>query len=89
MEKICKKCKKVFNASNKRKIYCDTCKKIVAKENKQRSDKHQQEKRNRKKKKKTVDTLVESNREVVEYNKKHGTNLSYGKYYGLKRIGKL
>lgn len=40
-------------------------------------------------KKKKVKTLDETLREIEEYNRKHGTSLSYGKYRELERLGKL
>lgn len=40
-------------------------------------------------KKKTKETIDEIIKRVDEYNKEHGTRLSYGKFLALERMGKL
>lgn len=40
-------------------------------------------------KKKKNKSLDETLKEIAEYNKKHGTHLSYGKYRELEALGKL
>ena len=88
MQKICKMCHRIFDTDNKKLSYCKECKPIRNKEVRKKSQENWKKKQNRKPKKK-ISSLDLACREVVKYNKEHDTKLSYGKYFALKRQGKL
>ena len=91
MDKKCKRCGKIFNAKNGNVLYCDPCREIVKKETTARSHAKQKLKREEKKKTKQRKStpLDEFCAEIREYNQKHGTRLSYGKYKTLLHFGKI
>ena len=89
MNKKCKRCGKIFNAKNGNVLYCDPCREIVIKENKTRSHAKEKLKREEKRKQRKSTPLDELCAEIREYNKKHGTRLSYGKYKTLLHFGKV
>ena len=63
----CVECHKVFRNPDKNERFCPDCKKIRDK---------------KKSKPKANKSVWQIARELEEYNKKHGTMLSYGKYVG-------
>ena len=65
----CAECHKVFRNPNENERFCPECKKI--KESK------------KKRKSKSDKNLYQIMKDLAEYNKKHGTMLSYGKYVAL------
>jgi predicted nucleic acid-binding Zn-ribbon protein len=91
--KKCKRCGEEFEAANYRFQFCDECKKAKAREYREL---HKEEDRERarisyieKKKNKSPYSVEKTHREILKYNEKHGTRLSYGKYQALKRLGKI
>ena len=66
---MCAECHKVFRNPNENERFCPDCKKI--KESK------------KKRKSKADKNLYQIMKDLAEYNKKHGTMLSYGKYVAL------
>ena len=65
----CAECYKVFRNPNENERLCPECKKI---------------KKSKKKRKSKADkNLYQIMKDLAEYNKKHGTMLSYGKYIAL------
>ena len=72
----CNRCGKEFTHWNANKSYCDECSEIMKRE---RSRKSMQKKRAKKVSTQTK-TIREVLQELTEYNKEHGTSLSYGQY---------
>ena len=65
----CAECHKVFRNPDENERFCPECKKI---------------KKSKKKRKSKADkNLYQIMKDLEEYNKKHGTMLSYGKYVAL------
>ena len=94
-KRICAICFGVFVIGNANQRICDECKEyrpeLVAEYKKERdrlSHAARQEKRKAAKTKRTtpINKIVV---DINEYNKRHGTLLSYGKYVALMEMGKL
>lgn len=64
-------------------MYCTNCIELRITESKQKSYKK------RRGQKEPSGSLEEISKEIREYNEKHGTRLTYGKYTALKRLGKI
>jgi hypothetical protein len=78
---ICKQCGKEFIHGTYCKTYCDECSAIRQRE---RNRKFMQKKRGGKvTKQKENKSLSQVIRELEEYNKAHGTCISYGQYVAL------
>lgn len=78
----CRQCGREFTHWNANKSYCDEC----AEERKKNSIKKYVKKNQVKKKaKKSRQSLNEIMIEIAEYNKEHGTSLSYGQYVSMNR----
>jgi predicted nucleic acid-binding Zn ribbon protein len=82
--KKCEICGELMAGNGK---YCSTeCRRIAHIERTKASQKRAaQQKKKKKKKLAPLDAILE---ELAEYNRKHGTNLSYGQYVHLKEIEK-
>ena len=80
----CKLCGKEITPVNLKRKYCIPCSKIANRMN----DKRRRE-INAVPKIGKVSALRRFCYEIAEYNEKHGTNLSYGKYVAYKNEGKI
>ena len=87
----CKVCGQVFLTKSNNALYCVDCR---YKTNKERSQKWRDGtktdyKKEKFKKNYHSKTLDETLADIREYNKKHGTRLSYGQYKVLQHFGKV
>ena len=85
--KICPICLKAFDMHNRNQKYCKFChdhRKDDIKE-------YQRKKREKEERQKAhaYGDIWSITREIKEYNKKHGTSLTYGKYVMQKSLGQL
>lgn len=77
-KQVCQRCGKEYRSKIEVQPLCSVCRAI------------ERRKSAPKKRKKTkTDSLGEMLREIQEYNDRHGTALSYGRYIYLKSIGGL
>lgn len=86
-KKVCPICMKMFERRNANQKYCDFCKKNRPDDIKE----YVKAEYLKKQKNKTVpkESLTQVLRDLNEYNKKHGTHLTYGKYVQMKTLGQL
>jgi hypothetical protein len=80
----CKQCELEFETPTRRKI-CDEC----AWENELKGPKYAGVKRKPRIYAEPSQTIDEILAEMREYNKEHGTRLTYGKYVAYKAIGRI
>lgn len=83
--RICPNCFSTFVPRNGHQKYCDDCRDY------RREEIEQDMKRRRRAQaaRKRQEAISDMCEEIEEYNREHGTRLSYGKYDGLKRTGRL
>lgn len=86
----CNWCKKGFQPSNPNQKYCDDCRAKHGKEIKAEYKKtRQRKKRVLKVKPLPKKTIPEMVRDILAYNQKHDTHLTYGQYVGKLQTGTL
>ena len=90
---ICKWCNGEYTPTTHNQKYCHECLTLHGREIKSMYERNSRRKRKKKlaanqppKKYKTINDIV---REMVAYNKKHGTHLTYGKYVEKMTLGLL
>ena len=84
IKQTCKMCGAEFMSEHWNVKYCDSCRKYVWKrqvEEKQRIERIKRRNRSALEKQKDFDDLI---KEIIEYNEKCGTNLSYGQYIAMR-----
>lgn len=89
----CKCCGAEFEADNYRFKLCNECKELKKLETNELHKAKKLERQRRiyaeKKKKQSPYSVEKTHRELLDYNEKHGTRLTYGDYQVLKRLGKV
>lgn len=88
MSKLCPICHEEFEPVKHNQIYCHDCLDNRMTEIRRRTEAARRRKRAKRKLSytKTINDIVE---ELNDYNERHGTLLSYGKYVSMMENGKL
>lgn len=87
--KQCSVCGKVYVAKSANAKYCLDCRKNEYRIKQNETKKKREKEKAKAKKAENKNSLEQKEKMINDYNKLHGTHLSYGEYHALKRLGKL